>query len=60
VIVSLAASRAVQAMLYDVAPTDPLVLVSTVGILVVIALIAAWIPARRAAMVDPLVALRAE
>ncbi len=58
--VALLASRLLVAMLYDVAPTDPVVLVSAVGLLIAIALIAAWIPARRAAGVDPLVALRTE
>jgi hypothetical protein len=58
--VALLASRMLTAMLYDITPTDPVVLVSAVGVLLAIALVAAWIPARRAALVDPLVALRAE
>ena len=58
--VALLASRLLDAMLYDVTPTDPVVLISAVGLLLAIALVAAWIPARRAALVDPLAALRAE
>jgi predicted permease len=59
-VVAVIASRALAAMLFGVTPTEPSVLASAVAALLVIAVIAAWIPARRAALVDPLVALRAD
>jgi predicted permease len=46
--------------LYGVKPGDPITLVIIASLLTVIALIACWLPARRAARVDPLVALRYE
>jgi len=49
-----------RGMLYDVSPTDPLTLAATCVALLVVALIASWLPARRAAGVDPAVALRSD
>ena len=57
---SLAASNALHGMLYHVAPSDPATLVGVVGLVVVIALLASYGPARRALRVDPTEALRAE
>jgi len=57
---ALAGGRAMSSLLYQVSPRDPQVfIVVTLGVLCV-ALAACWLPARRAAHVDPLVALRAE
>lgn len=60
VLASLAASRSVRSLLYGVAPTDPVVYVTVAAIFIAIAGLAAYIPARRAAHSDPLLALRAE
>jgi putative ABC transport system permease protein len=46
--------------LYGVAPADLASYSAAAGVLVAIALLAAWLPARRAAAVDPVVALRSE
>jgi ABC-type antimicrobial peptide transport system permease subunit len=45
---------------FDIAPTDPGVLVFAAAVLIGVALAAALTPARRAASVDPIVALRTE
>ena len=52
--------RLVRGMLYEVSPTDPIVLSSTCVLLLIVALMATWIPARRAASIDPMQTLRAE
>ena len=53
-------ARLVSNQLYGVSPNDPATLVSVAGLLVAVALLASYIPARRATKVDPLVALRYE
>ena len=53
-------ARFLRSLLYGVAPSDPLTLIAVSLVLVAIATLASWIPARRAARVDPMVALRAE
>jgi predicted permease len=58
--VALALTRIVEAMLYGVEPRDPLTLTGSTIALMAVAAFAAWIPARRAARVDPMVALRSE
>ena len=60
VIGALASTRLATSMLYGVAPRDPLTFVGVVTLLVLVALGAAWLPARRATRVDPMIALRAE
>jgi ABC-type antimicrobial peptide transport system permease subunit len=57
---ALLLARAVKSMLYGIAPYDPLTVVAGVGLLLAIALLASWIPARRAAGVQPMQALRHE
>jgi putative ABC transport system permease protein len=55
---ALAGGRLVQALLYDVSARDPVVLVVTPAILMTVALVACWIPARRASKLSPLEAMR--
>jgi ABC-type antimicrobial peptide transport system permease subunit len=55
-----AVTRVIGSFLFETAPTDPLAFVTTAVALAATALMAAWIPARRAAHVDPVKALRAE
>ncbi|HXN63895.1 MAG TPA: ABC transporter permease [Candidatus Acidoferrales bacterium] len=57
---AVALTRLLQGLLFDVRPNDPLTLVMVAGALALAALAASLIPARRAAKVDPLVALRTE
>lgn len=58
--VSLAATRLVQGLLFQVDPADPLTLGGVVLLMIALVLFAALVPARRAARVDPMVALRYE
>ena len=57
---ALAAGRVLASLLSEVKPGDPLIFVSTAGLLAVVALIACYLPARRAARLDPMAALRYE
>ena len=51
-------ARSVRSLLYDVAPFDPVSFGVALVLLAAVSAVAAWLPARRAAQVDPLVALR--
>jgi predicted permease len=57
---ALAVTRYLGSILYGVHPGDPVTLIVVAAILMIVALAACWIPARRAARVDPMVALRYE
>jgi putative ABC transport system permease protein len=57
---AVALTRLLRALLFDVSPTDPLTFVVVAAVLGAVALVATLLPARRAARVDPLPALRAE
>ena len=57
---ALALSRLVKTMLYGIQPNDPATITAGVIILLAVALAASWIPARRAASVEPMEALRHE
>jgi putative ABC transport system permease protein len=58
--IALAATRVMVSMLVGVAPTDPLTFIAMVVVFLVVATLACWIPARRAAGLDPNAALREE
>jgi predicted lysophospholipase L1 biosynthesis ABC-type transport system permease subunit len=57
---AVGAGQLLTSFLYDVRPTDLRVITTVAVLLVAVGIIASWLPARRAAMVDPLVALREE
>jgi putative ABC transport system permease protein len=57
---AVAASRVIASLLFEVSPTDPVSLVSACVILLVVAAVAAYLPAYRASRVDPARALQAE
>jgi ABC-type antimicrobial peptide transport system permease subunit len=59
-VVALAASRLLSTLLYQVSPTDPMSIVGALVVLLLVAIIAAYIPARRATQIDPVEALRAD
>jgi ABC-type antimicrobial peptide transport system permease subunit len=60
VLVSLAAARAFRTLLFGVPQFDPVAMGVSAAVLMVSAVLAAYVPARRAAMVDPIIALRHE
>jgi putative ABC transport system permease protein len=57
---ALAASRLLQGLLFGVAPRDPTTLLGVMSLLGVIGVLACWVPAARAARVDPAVALKSD
>ena len=58
--VSFALNRAIQSVLWGVTPTDPVTYLLALGALAAVALLACYIPARRALKIDPVIALRIE
>jgi len=59
-VVALAASRLLAKLLFEVSPADPISMIGSALLLLVVALVAAYIPARHATRVDPVQALRAD
>jgi putative ABC transport system permease protein len=60
ILISLAATRVVEHMLFGLAPRDATTMFLAVGVLSAVALLAGYIPARRATRVDPMTTLRQE
>jgi len=59
-VVALAASRLLTKLLFEISPADPISLIGSAVLLLIVALIAAYVPARHATRVDPVQALRAD
>ena len=57
---AMASTRLLRSLLFDVGPADPLTFVAVPLLLAFVTLLACWLPSRRAAKVDPMVALRYE
>jgi predicted permease len=60
VVIALAAARVIRGSLVNISPSDPLTFLSTAGFIVLVAVLASYVPALRATRVDPGVALRTE
>jgi predicted permease len=57
---SLAASRAIRSGLFGLSPSDPSTLIAAVTVIAAVTIIAAYLPARRATRINPIIALREE
>jgi ABC-type antimicrobial peptide transport system permease subunit len=53
-------ARFVEALLYGLTPQDPLTVAASIGVLAGVGVLAGWLPARRAARIDPATVLREE
>ena len=57
---SIWATRLLRTLLFEIEPVDPLTLALTAGLVVAVTLAASYLPARRASLIEPVVALRHE
>ena len=55
---SLATNRLLESQLWNISPNDPVTFVTAISAVVAVAVLACWVPARRAVRVEPMVALR--
>jgi ABC-type antimicrobial peptide transport system permease subunit len=60
VLLALASTKLIASLLYDLSPNDPAMIALAVGILGGVAMTAGYLPARRAALTDPMQALRSD
>jgi ABC-type lipoprotein release transport system permease subunit len=58
--IAAAVTRYLDALLFGITPLDPLTFLATPGVLVLVALVASYLPARRATKLDPMTTLRCE
>jgi predicted permease len=59
-VVALAASRLLATLLFEISPADPVSMIGSAALLLIVALVAAYVPARHATRVDPVQALRSD
>jgi ABC-type antimicrobial peptide transport system permease subunit len=57
-VAALAGTRIMEGLLFGIAPQDPITLMMTAAVLLIAILAASWLPARRAARIDPVSAMR--
>ena len=60
VMLALSLSRVVRGLIYQVSPTDPVIITAVVALVLAVAFLASYVPARRAAGADPMTTLRTE
>jgi len=58
--IALGAARLIRAQLYRMSPFDPTIFIAATAGIAAVTVLSAWLPARRAAAVDPMVSLRCE